>query len=90
MSKEAVREKFILPYGDHHNDGIVQVSFTLPVPDGPMGDEAARQVMRQMSLRDPRLWNPRRLATTILSSWDTVNYRVRWKPPAQSSAAALG
>jgi beta-lysine 5,6-aminomutase beta subunit len=55
MSKEAVREKFILPYGDHHNDGIVQVSFTLPVPDGPMGDEAARQVMRQMSLRDPQV-----------------------------------
>ncbi|HHY75561.1 MAG TPA: hypothetical protein GX500_02115 [Firmicutes bacterium] len=45
----------ILPYGDHHGDGVVQVSFTLPLPDGPLGDEAARQVMRQMSLADPQV-----------------------------------
>lgn len=55
MSKDSVREKLILPYGDHHNDGMVQVSFTLPVPDGPIGDEAARQVMRLMALKDPQV-----------------------------------
>jgi beta-lysine 5,6-aminomutase beta subunit len=52
---KAVREAFILPYGDHHNDGLVQVSFTLQVPDGPLGDEAARQVMRLMALKDPQV-----------------------------------
>ena len=51
----AVRETVVLPYGDHHNDGVVQVSFTLQVPDGPLGDEAARQVMRLMALKDPQV-----------------------------------
>lgn len=51
----AVREAVILPYGDHHNDGVVQVSFTLEVPDGPLGDEAARQVLRLMALKDPQV-----------------------------------
>jgi beta-lysine 5,6-aminomutase beta subunit len=51
----AVRDAVLLPYGDHHNDGLVQVSFTLEVPDGPLGDEAARQVMRLMSLKDPQV-----------------------------------
>ncbi len=51
----AVRENALLPYGDHHNDGLVQVSFTLQVTDGPLGDEAARQVMRLMALKDPQV-----------------------------------
>ena len=51
----ALREPVVLPYGDHHNDGVVQVSFTLPVPDGPLGDEAARQAMRLMALKDPQV-----------------------------------
>jgi hypothetical protein len=38
MSKDSVRERFILPYGDHRGDGVVQVSFTLPLPDGLLGD----------------------------------------------------
>ncbi len=50
-----VRETLLLPYGDHHNDGLVQVSFTLQVADGPLGDEAARQVMRLMALKDPQV-----------------------------------
>jgi len=32
----------IRPYGDTKNDGMVQLSFTLPVPDTPSGIEAAR------------------------------------------------
>lgn len=53
--RENVEAGVILPYGDHKNDGVVQVSFTLPVPDGPLGDEAARQVMRLMSLKEPQV-----------------------------------
>lgn len=51
----AVRGAVILPYGDHRNDGVVQVSFTLEVPDDPLGEEAARQVMRLMALKDPQV-----------------------------------
>jgi len=32
----------IRPYGDTMDDGAVQLSFTLPVPEGPRGREAAR------------------------------------------------
>lgn len=55
MSESREREEQVLPYGDHHNDGLVQVSFTLPVKDGPLGDEAARQVMRSMALKEPQV-----------------------------------
>ncbi len=44
---------FVLPYGDHENDGIVQVSFTLPVEKGALAEEAARQIMRTMGLEEP-------------------------------------
>ncbi|HHY11821.1 MAG TPA: hypothetical protein GX529_04245 [Firmicutes bacterium] len=46
---------FVLPYGDHFNDGIVQVSFTLPVAAGALADEAARQAMRLMGLEEPQI-----------------------------------
>lgn len=55
MNDHAESPKHALPYGDHYNDGKVQVSFTLPVADGPLGDEAARQVMRLMALKDPEV-----------------------------------
>ena len=41
------------PYGDTMNDGKVQVSFTLPVPDDEKGMEAARTLARQMGLSEP-------------------------------------
>ncbi len=43
----------IKPYGDTMNDGRVQVSFTLPVPDGDRAVEAAREIMFSMGLTDP-------------------------------------
>lgn len=49
------RYDLVLPYGDHKSDGIVQVSFTLPVAAGPLGDEAARQAMRLMALQEPQV-----------------------------------
>ena len=36
------------PYGDTWDDGQVQLSFTLPVPSGPEGQEAARQLAVKM------------------------------------------
>ena len=41
------------PYGDTMNDGKVQLSFTLPVPDDEKGQEAARQIILSMGLSDP-------------------------------------
>ncbi len=37
----------VKPYGDTLNDGAVQLSFTLPVPDGSKGREAARLLVEK-------------------------------------------
>ncbi len=41
------------PYGDTMNDGKVQLSFTLPVADNPTSEEAAKQVLLSMGLKEP-------------------------------------
>ena len=38
----------VRPYGDTLDDGSVQLSFTLPVPEGPQGREAARQFVEKL------------------------------------------
>ncbi len=43
----------VKPYGDTLNDGMTQLSFTLPVPCGPEGDEAARRLAIKMGLEEP-------------------------------------
>lgn len=45
--------KKVKPYGDTMNDGKVQLSFTLPVPVGDEGIEAAKQLMRKMGFDNP-------------------------------------
>ncbi|MBP7265048.1 MAG: cobalamin-dependent protein [Spirochaetia bacterium] len=42
----------IRPYGDTMDDGKVQLSFTLPVPDGARGREAARKLVLSFGFRD--------------------------------------
>jgi beta-lysine 5,6-aminomutase beta subunit len=42
--------RFVRPYGDTTGDGMVQVSFTLPVPHGPKADGAAVQLASKMGL----------------------------------------
>lgn len=41
----------VRPYGDTLNDGAVQLSFTLPVPFGPRGREAARIFVEKLGFR---------------------------------------
>ena len=41
----------VRPYGDTLNDGAVQLSFTLPVPDGPRGREAARLFVEKLGFK---------------------------------------
>ena len=43
----------VKPYGDTMNDGKVQVSFTLPVPNGAEAEEAAKLLMKQMGCENP-------------------------------------
>jgi len=45
----------VRPYGDTLNDGKVQLSFTLPVPNDEKGSEAALQLGRKMGLKDPHV-----------------------------------
>ncbi|GAA4443804.1 B12-binding domain-containing protein [Actinokineospora soli] len=47
-------KRHIRPYGDTTGDGMVQVSFTLPVPHGPRADGAAQQLANKMGI-DPAL-----------------------------------
>jgi beta-lysine 5,6-aminomutase beta subunit len=47
---EAVR-----PYGDHLDDGLMQLSFTLPVDNGPLARETALALVREMGLIKPEV-----------------------------------
>lgn len=47
--------KNIKPYGDTMNDGKVQLSFTLPVPQGAEAIEAAKQLILKMGLTNPQV-----------------------------------
>lgn len=52
MSVKKVDLTHLRPYGDQMDDGAVQLSFTLPVPTGPRGQEAARQIANSMGLSE--------------------------------------
>ena len=52
MSTETLKVK---PYGDTLNDGMVQLSFTLPVGDKSVAEEAARILMSKMGFSDIKL-----------------------------------
>jgi beta-lysine 5,6-aminomutase beta subunit len=41
------------PYGDTLNDGMIQMSFTLPVPSGPKAMEAAKQLLIMQGFENP-------------------------------------
>ena len=41
------------PYGDTMDDGRIQLSFTLPVPDDERAVEAARAILTAMGLSNP-------------------------------------
>jgi beta-lysine 5,6-aminomutase beta subunit len=45
-----VPEGIVRPYGDTTGDGMVQTSFTLPVPPGPKADGAALQLAHKMGI----------------------------------------
>jgi beta-lysine 5,6-aminomutase beta subunit len=49
-----VTKRHVRPYGDTTGDGMIQTSFTLPVPHGPRADGAALQLANKMGM-DPAM-----------------------------------
>lgn len=45
----------VKPYGDTLNDGMVELAFTLPVPHGEEGSEAAKILAKKMGLDEPNV-----------------------------------
>jgi beta-lysine 5,6-aminomutase beta subunit len=51
----------VKPYADHLGDGIVQLSFTLPVPHGLAARKAAQELAQKMGLERPEVVHYQRL-----------------------------
>ncbi len=51
----------IKPYGDTLNDGMMQFSFTLPIPHGDEAIEAAKQLLLKMGIDEPGIVHARDL-----------------------------
>ncbi|MGH3621226.1 MAG: OAM dimerization domain-containing protein [Sciscionella sp.] len=43
-------KRYVRPYGDTTGDGMVQLSFTLPMPHGPRAESAAQQLAAKMGI----------------------------------------
>lgn len=57
MAIEKVDLTRVKPYGDTLNDGMMQMSFTLPIPYGDEAKEAARLLAKKMGLEEPEVVN---------------------------------
>jgi beta-lysine 5,6-aminomutase beta subunit len=53
MGKAA--KTLIRPYGDRRDDGVIQLSFTLPVPAGEKAKEAAAELCRKLGLTNVKV-----------------------------------
>lgn len=53
MAVEKVDLTKVKPYGDTLNDGMIQLSFTLPVPYCDEANEAAKLLAKKMGLEEP-------------------------------------
>ncbi len=57
----AVDLERVRPYGDHLDDGIVQISFTLPVPHGQAGRKCALELAARLGLERAEVVHQQRL-----------------------------
>jgi beta-lysine 5,6-aminomutase beta subunit len=60
-TRPAVDLARVKPYADHLGDGIVQLSFTLPVPSGLAARRAAEELAARMGLEHPEVVHYQRL-----------------------------
>ena len=81
----------VKPYGDTMNDGKVQVSFTLPVPNGAEAEEAAKLLMKKMGFENPLVAFSRELTEgfTFFNCYGnlthTVDYSNIYVPKVESN-----
>jgi beta-lysine 5,6-aminomutase beta subunit len=68
----------IRPYGDTLNDGKVQLSFSLPIPCNPKGEEAAKRLAIKMGLHDPQVVHSAPLGNhfSFYIIYGTINHQV--------------
>ncbi|MFE2422740.1 OAM dimerization domain-containing protein [Streptomyces hokutonensis] len=68
----------VRPYGDTTDDGMVQLSFTLPLPHEPLAEATALQLARQMGLERPLLVHARPIGAefTFFVVYGPVAHRV--------------
>jgi beta-lysine 5,6-aminomutase beta subunit len=73
-----LNKKIVRPYGDTLNDGKIQLSFSLPVPIGPLGEEAAKALALQMGIHDPSVVHASKLDQeyTFFIVYGTVKHHV--------------
>ena len=67
----------IKPYGDTMNDGMMQLSFTLPVPYGEESSEAAKILAKKMGLDEPAVVFSKTLESGIPILWYMGNALTR-------------
>jgi beta-lysine 5,6-aminomutase beta subunit len=53
--KELLNNRYIRPYGDTFNDGIIQLSFTIPARDKYIAIEAAKVLLSKMGFKDIKI-----------------------------------
>jgi beta-lysine 5,6-aminomutase beta subunit len=80
----------VKPYGDTFNDGAVQLSFTLPVPFGEEGKEAARQLVKKMGFEEIQIYDAQDLGegfsfyTVYGRCLHSVDYTTIYVPKVES------
>lgn len=57
----------VRPYGDTTDDGMVQLSYTLPLPHGPLAEGAALQLARRMGMERPMVVHSKAVGGTDFS-----------------------
>jgi beta-lysine 5,6-aminomutase beta subunit len=68
----------VKPYGDHLDDGLVHVTFTLPVPFNEKGKKAAIALAKQMGIERPSIVHCQELAPgfSFFAIYGKCSYRI--------------
>jgi len=77
----------VKPYGDTKDDGVVQLSFTLPLEWSEAADEAARRLVAQMGFTDAAVAEGREIARGF--SFFVVYARTKASVEVDNIAAAI-
>ncbi|MBE3574325.1 MAG: cobalamin B12-binding domain-containing protein [Firmicutes bacterium] len=81
------------PYGDTQDDGMVQLSFTLPSPAGPRTKEAARQLVERMGFSQAEVVHVQPMGRdfSFVVVYAHTQAQVNWEAvrPPQASMASM-